>query len=76
MPSKKFPEQIRDFIRARHLSLRTEQACIRWIKRFILFHNKHHPAQMGAHDVNRFLTLLAVQTGTAAVNTKILMICC
>jgi integron integrase len=66
MSNKKLLDQIRDFIRARHLSLRTEQAYLQWIKRFILFHHKRHPAQMGAAEVNQFLTYLAVNANVAA----------
>lgn len=66
MSNKKFLEQIRDFIRARHLSLRTEQAYLNWIKRFILFHNKRHPVSMNAREINQYLTYLAVKSNVAA----------
>ena len=66
MSNKKLLEQIRYFIRARNLSLRTEQVYLQWKKRFILFHNKCHPAQMGAAEVNQFLTHLAVKAKVAA----------
>lgn len=48
-------------IRARHLSRRTEQAYISWIRRFILFHRKKHPKDMGQEEVREFLTYLAVK---------------
>ncbi len=66
MSSKKFLDQMRDFIRARHLSLRTEQAYLNWIKRFILFHNKRHPVTMNAREINQYLTYLAVKSNVAA----------
>jgi integron integrase len=56
----KFLDQVRDAIRVRHYSYRTEQAYIHWIKRFILFHRKTHPQQMGEVEVAQFLTDLAV----------------
>jgi integron integrase len=53
-------------LRARHYSRRTEEAYIGWIKRFIFFHNKRHPASMGGEEVNAFLTHLAVEGNVAA----------
>ena len=55
-----FLTQVRDTIRVRHLSIRTEQAYLHWIKRFILFHRKRHPSEMAEPDVSSFLTHLAV----------------
>lgn len=55
----KFLSQVRDKLRFKHYSLRTEQAYIGWIKRFILFHHKRHPAEMGGAEVTVFLTHLA-----------------
>ena len=55
-----FLEEVRRAIRVRHYSLRTEDAYLGWIKRFILFHGKRHPAQMGETEVGAFLTELAV----------------
>jgi hypothetical protein len=40
-------DQVRDVIRVKHYSIRTEQAYVQWIKRFILFHGKRHPSEMG-----------------------------
>ncbi|TAN51414.1 MAG: integron integrase [Methylococcaceae bacterium] len=51
-------DQVRDAIRLRHYSIRTEQAYSDWIKRFILFHHKKHPREMGAPEVEQFLTHL------------------
>lgn len=53
-------EMVRDEIRFRHYSRRTEQSYIQWIKRYIYFHNKKHPRDMGADEVTAFLTHLAV----------------
>ena len=57
---KKLLDQVRDAIRRKHYSIRTEEAYIRWIKRFILFHNKRHPQEMGIPEIGAFLTYLAV----------------
>ena len=57
---------VRAAIRARYYSLRTEEAYVGWIRRFILFHNKRHPAEMGEAEINQFLTNLAVAGNVAA----------
>src|SRR3569832_1444870 len=62
----KLLEQVREKIRVKHYSIRTEKAYVDWIKRFILFHGKKHPAQMGMEEVNRFLTHLAAQRDVSA----------
>jgi integron integrase len=59
-------DQVRDAIRRKHYSIRTEEAYIDWIKRFILFHGKTHPGDMGAREVEAFLTHLAVDRDVAA----------
>ena len=59
-------DRVRDAIRARHYSLHTEEAYVGWVRRFILFHNKRHPAEMGEAEINRFLTHLAVAENVAA----------
>lgn len=61
-----FLEEVRRAIRVRHYSLRTEDAYLGWIKRFILFHGKRRPAQMGETEVGAFLTELAVNGRVAA----------
>jgi len=61
-----FLELCRQKIRLKHYSLRTEQAYLDWIKRFILFHGKRHPAELGAPEVEAFLTHLAVDRGVSA----------
>ncbi len=59
-------EQVRDRIRFRHYSIRTEQAYLDWIKRFIRFHGKRHPSTMGAAEVERFLTDLTIVQNVSA----------
>jgi len=58
--------RVRDAIRVRHYSIRTEKSYLDWVKRFILFHNKRHPEEMGEKEVTAFLTHLAVQGNVAA----------
>lgn len=62
----KLLDQVRIEIRLRHLSYRTEQAYVHWIRRFILFHGKRHPREMGAAEVGEFLTHLAVERRVSA----------
>jgi len=62
----KLLDRVRDAIRFKHYSLRTEQAYADWIKRFILFHGKRHPEAMGAEEVRTFLSDLAVNQNVAA----------
>jgi integron integrase len=59
-------EQVRDRIRTLHYSIRTEQAYIGWIRRFILFHNKKYPAEMSKPEIEAFLTHLAVARRVAS----------
>ena len=59
-------DQVREVIRLRHYSIRTEQAYVQWITRFILFHRKRHPAEMGAAEVTAFLSDLAIRRNVAA----------
>jgi integron integrase len=62
-------DQVRATIRVRHYSIRTETAYVDWIKRFILFHGKRHPREMGMSEVRAFLSYLAV-TGEVAASTQ------
>jgi len=64
-----FMEMIRGEVRLRGYSLRTEKSYLFWIKKFILFHKKRHPSEMGAQEVKQFLTWLAVSRNVA-VNTQ------
>jgi integron integrase len=65
----KLLDQVRDKIRLKHYSIRTEQAYTDWIKRFILHFGKKHPHEMGAIEVEQFLTHLAVH-GKVAASTQ------
>lgn len=69
MPSPKLLDQVRYRLRVKHYSIRTESAYVDWIKRFILFHDKRHPRDMGAEEVEAFLTHLAV-VGKVAASTQ------
>jgi site-specific recombinase XerD len=62
----KLLDQVRDAIRTRHMSYRTEEAYVHWIKRYILFHGKRHPAEMGAAEVSAFLSSLATASQVSA----------
>ena len=64
--SKKLLDQIRDAIRRKHYAYRTEKSYVSWIKRFILFHDKRHPQEMGAAEVEAFLTYLAQKRHVSA----------
>ena len=57
---KKLLDILRDKIRVRHYSLSTEKTYIHWAKRYIVFHNKKHPKDMGKIEIESFLTHLAV----------------
>jgi site-specific recombinase XerD len=59
-------DQVRHRIRLKHYSIRTEQAYVDWIRRYIHFHGKRHPAAMGALEIEAFLTDLAVARNVAA----------
>ena len=56
----KLLDQVRAKIRIKHYSIRTEQAYVDWIRRYILFHGKRHPQEMGKPEVEQFLSRLAV----------------
>jgi len=62
----KLLERVRIAARRRHYSLRTEQSYVAWVRRFILFHGKRHPKEMGAPEVVAFLSDLAVRGRVAA----------
>lgn len=62
----KLLDQVRGKLRAKHYSLRTETSYVDWIRRYILFHGKRHPREMGAREVEAFLTYLAVERTVAA----------
>ncbi len=68
-PKTRLLDHMRNVMRLKHMSLRTEEAYVSWVKRFILFHAKRHPAEMGADEIRAFLTHLAVH-GKVAASTQ------
>jgi integrase len=56
----KLLDQVRDKLRVKHYSIRTEQTYVHWIKRYIFFHGKRHPKDLGTRDIESFLMHLAV----------------
>ena len=62
----KLLDQVRETLRIKHYALRTEQAYVNWIKRFILFHDKRHPREMGVTEVRAFLAHLSVEEHVSA----------
>lgn len=62
----KLLDRVRIAIRTRHYSLRTEEAYVGWIRRYIFFHNKKHPLEMGEPEINAFLSQLAVKDHVSA----------
>jgi integron integrase len=70
LPSQpKLLDQLRDRLRVKHYSIRTEQAYVDWVRRFILFHGKRHPRDLGPQEVEAFLTHLAVR-GRVSASTQ------
>jgi integron integrase len=65
----KLLDQVRERIRVKHYSIRTEKQYVQWIKRFILYHGKRHPQEMGVAEVEAFLTHLAVE-GKVSASTQ------
>ena len=63
---KKFLEQALDIMWCKHYSRRTEKSYINWMYRYILFHHKRHPKEMGIQEIEAFLTHLAVQEKVSA----------
>ena len=62
----KLLDQVRYALRTRHYSYRTEKCYIQWIKSYILFHDKRHPAELAENHINQYLTHLAVDKKVAA----------
>ena len=65
-PPPKLLDRMRIHLRTRHYSMRTEEAYVDWARRFILFHGKRHPQEMGAAEVEAFLSHLAVERKVSA----------
>jgi integron integrase len=65
-PKPKLLDQVRSILRVNHYSLRTEESYLHWIRRFILFHGKRHPTDLGEADIDAFLSHLAVEGNVSA----------
>ncbi len=65
-PKKKLLEQVSDAIRVKHYSHRTEQTYVEWIRRYILFHHKRHPKDMGVEEIQVFISHLATERHLSA----------
>ncbi|MBM4334070.1 MAG: hypothetical protein FJ117_23115 [Deltaproteobacteria bacterium] len=65
-PKPKLLDRLREPLRSRYYSRRIEQRHCHWVKRFIFFHNKRHPADMAEPEINAFLTHLAVKDRVSA----------
>ena len=63
---RKLLDQVRDTVRLKHYSYRTEQSYVSWTKRYVLFHGKRHPREMGEAEVEAFLTYLATERHVSA----------
>ncbi len=63
--SSRLLDKVRNVIRCKHYSIRTEQSYVDWIRRYIYFHNKQHPKDMGKTHISDFLTHLAVDKKVA-----------
>src|SRR5882724_12141915 len=68
-PPPRLLDRVRAALRTRHCSLRTEKAYVGWIRRYIFFHGRRHPREMGENEVTGFLTALAVD-GKVSVSTQ------
>ena len=66
MIKTKLLNQLTNAIRAKHYSIRTEQAYVNWVNRFIRFHQKKHPERMGEPEISAYLNYLAVNRKVAA----------
>jgi len=67
---KKLLEQVKDVLRLKHYSLRTEKAYLSWIKRYIIYHNKQHPSKLSEKHVKEFLTYLVRELTVSASTQK------
>lgn len=64
--SKKLLDQLRDAIRIKHYSYSTEKTYVHWAKRYIIFHNNRHPAEMDVQEIEAFLSHLAQDANVSA----------
>jgi integrase len=68
-PPTRLLDRVREVIRLKHYSIRTEQAYVQWIRRYILFHGRRPPAELGADELRSFLGDLAVR-GKVSASTQ------
>ena len=68
-PKPRLLDRVREALRTRHYSPRTEEAYVAWIRRYIFFHGERHPAELSAPEVTRFLSALAIE-GCVAASTQ------
>jgi Phage integrase, N-terminal SAM-like domain len=66
LPPKKLLDQVRDLLRIKHYSYRTKRPYVAWIRRYILFHDKRHPNEMGISGIEAFLSYLAINENVTA----------
>ena len=66
MPKPKLLDEVRNVARLRHLSRKTEETYIHYIRYFILFHQKRHPLEMGTEEIRAYLSPLAIRKNVAA----------
>jgi len=66
MDKPRLLDRLRTALRARHYSLRTEEAYAAWVRRYVVFHGKRHPTEMGEAEINAFLSDLAVRKKVSA----------
>ena len=69
---KKLLDQVRERLRVKHYSYRTEQTYVDWIRRFIIFHKKRHPKEMAEAEIQAFITHLAVERNVAVSTHTVL----
>jgi hypothetical protein len=65
-PQPRLLDRVREAIRTRHYSRRTEKVYVAWIRRYIFFHAKRHPAEMGTPEITQFLSSLATRSRVSA----------
>jgi len=70
-PKPKLLDQVKTQLRSMHYSRRTEESYVNWIKRYILYHNKTHPAKLGKDEIRKFLNHLAVERNVSALTVEI-----
>jgi hypothetical protein len=71
-PQPRLLDRVRAAARLRHYSRRTEAAYVAWVRRYVVFHGKRHPRELGATEVTQFLSALAVE-GRVAASTQALL---